>query len=109
MVRCYDLDGSHTLSLVEMREAMESCLEIRFTLRDSDYRGGDYFRAGDLGDEGLVIQAKPFEYENEEEVAELEYADYPVIAWIAWTERGDDFREKLRKVSGLNFLRRSIQ
>ncbi len=109
MAKCYDLYGSHSLSLVELREAAEGCLGIRFTLHDSIYRGGDYFRSGDIGGEEFVIQLNRFEYENEEEIAEPAYADYLVIFRIGWTERGDELREKLRKVPGLDFLRREFQ
>jgi hypothetical protein len=50
-----------------------------------------------------------FEFDNEEEVAEPEFTHYPVIFWVAWTERGDEIREMLTAVKGLDFLRRRVR
>lgn len=109
MTQCYDLYGSRTLSVPELRDAGEGVLGLRFILHESAYRGGEYFRAGDPGGEEFVIQLNSFEFDNEEEISEPEYADYPVILWIAWTERGDELRKKLNAIPGLEFLRRKVR
>jgi hypothetical protein len=102
----YDLYGSKRMSIAHLRDAISNALGITFTLHDSAFRGGTYFRVGDFGGEEFVIQQNIFEFDNEEEIAEPEFAHYPVIFWIAWTERGDEFREKLTAAEGLDFLRR---
>ena len=109
MSQTHDLYGSTTLSMAELRHAVENTLDIAFSLNDSAYKGGEYFRAGDLGGEEFVIQRNTFEFDNEEEVAEPDYVQYPVIFWIAWTERGDELREELTKITGLDFLRRMVR
>jgi hypothetical protein len=54
--------------------------------------GGDYLRAGELGEEEIVVQLNRFEYEGEDETAVVEFPEYPVILWIAWTRRGMSYR-----------------
>jgi hypothetical protein len=109
MSQCYDLYGSIGMSVAQLRDAIGNALAITFTLHDSPFRGGTYFRAGDIGSEEFVIQQNMFEFDNEEEVAEPEFTHYPVIFWVAWTERGDEIREMLTAVKGLDFLRRRVR
>jgi hypothetical protein len=106
MAQVYDLYGAMNFSMNELRGEVEKVVGIKFDLHDSAYRGGEYFRAGALGGEEFVIQLNHFEFEGEPEIAEPQYSDYPVILQVAWTERGDDLRKKLRDIAGLEFLRR---
>lgn len=109
MSQAYDLYGTTTMSIVQLRDIIVEALGITFTLHDSAFRGGTYFRAGDLGGEEFVIQRNSFEFDDEQEVAEPEFAHYPVIFWVAWTERGDELREELAVIEGLDFLRRRVR
>jgi len=108
-MQCYDLYGTKTLSITELRDAIESALTIRFSPHDSVYYGGEYFRAGEVGGEELVIQLNTFEYGGSIEVAEPDHRGYPVIFWVAWTERGDELRERLATIGELDFLRRKLR
>ena len=92
MTETYEIYGSKSLAVPEVGEAVEQALEIRFRLHESDYRGGDYLRAGELGEEEIVVQLNRFEYEGEDETAVDEFPEYPVILWIAWTRREISYR-----------------
>lgn len=107
MKQSYELYGSTKLSMADLRHAIENLLELSFSVHESAYRGGEYLRAGDLGGEEFVIQRNTFDFDNEEEVAEPDFAQYPVIFWVAWTERGDELRNRLAEIRDLDFLRRT--
>jgi hypothetical protein len=52
------------------------------------------------------VDTSDIELDNEIEVAEPEYEDYAAIFWFAWTDRGDELRERPTTIEGLDFLRR---
>jgi hypothetical protein len=107
MVQVSDLYGTRNLSTSELRQKAEKILGVKFNLHDSAYRGGEYFRAGELGGgEEFVIQLNNFKFAGESETAEPDYPEYPVILQISWTERGDELRNELSGIVGLTFLRR---
>lgn len=107
MAEVYDIYGATHFSLNVLRIEVEKVLDVHFDLHYSAYRGGEYFHAGELGGEEFVIQLNHFDFEGEAETAEPQCPDYPVILQVTWTERGDDFREKLSGIAGLVFLRRT--
>jgi hypothetical protein len=102
-----DLYGSTRLSMAEIRDAATKMTGINFSLHDSAYRGGGYFRAEERAGEEIVIQINTFQFEGESEVAEPDFSEYPVILWVAWTSRGDELRRDLQAIDGLDFLRRN--
>src|SRR5262245_57393546 len=109
MTETYEVYGSKVLTLPELRDAVEQALGIRFRLHENDARGGDYFRAGELGGEEIVVQLNRFEYDGEDETAVDEFREYPVILWIAWTRRGDELQQRLATIVGLDFLKRVVR
>lgn len=109
MSQSYDLYGTMTMSISQLRDLIARALAITFAMHDSAFRGGTYFRAGDIGGEEFVIQRNSFEFDDEQEVAEPEFARYPVIFWVAWTERGDELKQELAVIEGLDFLRRRVR
>jgi hypothetical protein len=106
MAMVHDLYGATNFSMRDLRDEVENVLSINFNLHDSLYRGGDYFRAGELAGEKFVIQLNHFEFYGEPETAEPEYSNYSVILRISSTDRGDELRKKLGMIAGLEFLRR---
>jgi len=54
--RCYDLYGSRTLSMDQMRASVDGALGIEFSSRDSYHMGGSYFRASHVRETEYVIQ-----------------------------------------------------
>jgi hypothetical protein len=107
-VKTYDLYGTRALGLDELRAAVEQVLGLTFERHESDYLGGDYFLAGDHGDEQVVLLRNHSAEGNEDEVREPEFADFAVLLEINATTRGDELRGRLQAVGDLDFLRRSV-
>jgi hypothetical protein len=103
----YDLYGSKVHSLDEVRVILEDTLQVRFGARDSDYMGGKYFLAGDLTGETFVI-LRNHDSNDEGEVLEPEFANYPTLLQVNATERGDDIKQRLDNISDLELLRRIV-
>jgi hypothetical protein len=106
-VRFYDLYASKSLSLDELREAVEAALGIEFEAHESDFIGGDYFLAGDPRGEEFIIQRNHAENGDEDEVVEAQYADFPILLQVNATARGDQLRGLLEGIKDLTFLRRA--
>lgn len=107
MTKYYDLYGTKTLGIDELRSAVEKALSVNFERHESSYLGGDYFLAGDLRGEHALIQRNHLGDADEQEVAEPEFADHPILLQVNATTRGDDTRELLLGIEGVDFLRRS--
>jgi hypothetical protein len=109
-VKIYDLYGSKSLSIAQLRAAVEAALAAPFVLHDSSYRGGDYFFAGDLRGETLVVQRNRIAGSGEDiEFAKPAFADYAVILEVNASTRSDQIRTRLAEIQGLDFLlRRTI-
>jgi hypothetical protein len=58
---------------------------------------------GEVGGEGFVIQHNR---DEDGEVIEEDFSDYPVLFRIDRSVRADVFREALQEIAGLKFLRR---
>ena len=102
--RVYDLYGSKTLSLNELRDAVEATTGIAFERRNSDYLGGDYFRGGEVGAEEFVIQGN---LDQDGEVIENDFVAFAALLRIDRSPKADELREVLRGVADLEFLRRT--
>jgi folate-binding Fe-S cluster repair protein YgfZ len=107
MSQFFDLYGSKRLTITELRVAVGEALGLTFYAHESLYRGGEYFRVVPHDGEEFVIQLNNFRLDDEMEVAEPDYSNYPVILWVAWTDRADALREDLAEIDGLDFLRRN--
>jgi len=108
MTKSYDLYGTRTLALDELRAAVEKALSVHLEGHESSYLGGEYFLAGDLRGEHVLIQRNHVVDGDEEEPAEPQFADYPVLLQINATTRGDELKGQLLAIKGLDFLRRSV-
>ena len=108
MTKCYDLYGTRTLAIDELRAAVENALSVHLEGHESGYLGGDYFLAGDLRGEHVLIQRNHVDEGDEEEVAEPQFADYPVLLQVNATPRGDELKCRLLAIEGVDFLKRSV-
>jgi len=100
----YDLYGTKTLSMGDLRDAIQSNTGLWLDLRNSQHLGGDYFRGGDIGGEEFTIQQN---WDEEGETIEEEFREYPVLFRVDRSRRADELREALKGVAGLQFLKRS--
>lgn len=104
-MKVYDLYGSRSATLEAMREAVESVLDVEFAAHRSDYVG-DYYRTAGFVGETIVIQRNCLDDADEGEVLEPEFADRPVLLYVNKTGRGDEIRDLLLTIPGLEHLRR---
>lgn len=103
-MKTYDLYGTSKLSRAELRDAVAALLGLDFEERDSGFRGGVYFRAGDLHDEHFVILAND-KTDDPDEMPEPEFADTLVLLEVNATLRPEALRERLGAIPNLTLLR----
>ena len=107
-MKSYDLYGSRSGTLEELRAAVESVLGVEFVAHRSDYVGDYYKTAGFVG-ETIAIQPNHLAEGDEAEVLEPEFADRPVLVYVNDTERGDEIGVRLLDIPGLELLRRDTR
>lgn len=104
-----DLYGAKNRTLDELRADVTVVLGVTFEPHESLYLG-DYFFGGSLDGEHFEILCNNtgFEEDGEEEdnLIEPDFSDYPVLLRISSTMRGDELRDRLSSVPGLEFLER---
>lgn len=101
----YDLYGSKSLGLDELRLSVENVFGVKFLERYSDYMGGDYFRFGEFEGEEFIIQLNWID-EDDREFLEPNHSEYPVLLKVDATDRGDEIRNALSRIVDLDFLER---
>ena len=108
-MKIYDLYGSKVGSVEDLCGAVSDAIGSQFQRHESGYLGGEYFLYGDLDGEHFIVQRNRYRNdEGEEEIAEAEFADYPVLLQVNASTRGDELREWLAGIVSLDFLRRSV-
>jgi hypothetical protein len=104
----YDLYGVRDLSTESLRSAVESALNISFSLHESYFLGGDYLLfSGSVGEE-LRIRTNEISDEDGSFLTEPDFGDYVTLLSISRALDGDSIRERLASIPGLDFLRREI-
>lgn len=102
--KIYDVYGSKTMGLEQLRSAIEAVAGVNFERHESSYLGGDYFRAGDPRAEEFVIHANFVDEDGE--FAEAEHPEYCSILEINASPRADQLRVSLAGLVDVHFLRR---
>ena len=103
-MKTYDLWGTSELSASQLRDRATQLLGIEFEERDSNYRGGVYYRAGDLRNEHFVVLSNGPE-DDPDELPEPDFADKRVLLEVNATEREDSLRELIASIPELTLLR----
>jgi nuclear transport factor 2 (NTF2) superfamily protein len=93
------------MTIEELRDELEARLGVTFRARYSDDIGS-YFKASGVGSENFSIQPNYEDDRDEDHVQEPAFADHAVLLYVNRTERGDEVRDALSDISGLEFLRR---
>jgi hypothetical protein len=88
-----DIYGAKSDDLEHVKFAIESKLHIQFEPHHSSYHGGDYYRNGDGSSEHFILQRNIDLIDNEP--AESDFVDFPVILYVEETERSSEIRELL--------------
>lgn len=89
----YDLYGCVRADLEEAKNILESALDIKFEIRNSDYQGGDYLRSGKTTDEHFVLKRNLDSFDDGP--AEILFAEYPILFYVNGTSRSLDLQQKL--------------
>ncbi|ONI71710.1 hypothetical protein BWI15_16285 [Kribbella sp. ALI-6-A] len=81
--------------VTSVADLLARTLGLEFEPRSSDYRGGDYFLAGDWRRDDFpeLVYVQP--NEDLEEPAEPEYAAYPTLVYVESTLRADQLMQAL--------------
>lgn len=103
-MRTYDLYGFSSNTIAEVRAAVEQVANAVLAVHDSSYRGGEYYRVKN-GDEEIILQRNKI---DDEDWAEEHFKEYPLILYIARTERGDELKnDLLAELPSAKLLRRN--
>jgi hypothetical protein len=87
-----DLYGFSGSDLEEARLALEPILGVHFTPRDSLYLGGSYYLA-ENNSETFILQRNVDELDDEP--AEEEFADIPILLYVEGTTRPAELEKAL--------------
>lgn len=108
-MRRSDLYGTKNWTVDEPAEKVTAALDITLEPHESSALG-DYFTTPNLHGTGEKISVRPnyVDYgEEDDEIMEDEFSDYPVIMTVVGIRRGDELIEILSsKIPGLDFLLR---
>ena|SRR3569832_913760 len=91
VVLANDIYTSPEPDLNSVKTAIETAIGVRFTPHDSWYRGGTYFRFDDASGEKFLLQRNL----DQDEVAEPEFAEFPVVLYVKNTMRSDQIASLL--------------
>ncbi|MDX6247914.1 MAG: hypothetical protein QOF10_1274 [Kribbellaceae bacterium] len=81
-----------TDALTNVADLLASTLRLAFELRSSDWRGGEYFLAGD---KSTAYAERVYAQRNDDrgEPAEPQYAAYPTLVYVECTRRADQLEQ----------------
>lgn len=95
----YDLYGIRAENIDTARAMVEAALGVQMVPHEGSYRGGEYYRLGNVNEENYILQMN---YNNNEaEWAESTYAEYSILLYVSKTDRG---REIAVALSGIGEL-----
>jgi hypothetical protein len=93
----YDLYGFESRELDEIATRLSETLSITWGLHESSYRGGDYYGFGSPGHEEFILQRN---LELDDELMEPEFSKYPILLYVARTERSEELADLILKSMG---------
>jgi hypothetical protein len=99
----HDLYGAQVGSLAELVAELEKVLGVEFVLRDSMYRGGDYYRHDGCG--GDVLLQRNLE-DDEGYLAEPTFPQYPILLYVSGAS--ERYTVLLTGMSRLELLRSEV-
>lgn len=88
--------GSEEHDLEKVKSVIEDNLQIIFVAHNSSYRGGDYYRSGELNNEHFILQRNLDLIDNEP--AEQDFLNYPIILYVEETGRSQEITASLGKI-----------
>jgi hypothetical protein len=91
----FDLYGFGEANDLDLaKQQLESVLGIRFSLHESSFHGGEYYRYGDIGGEEFLVQRN---YDpTTDEWAEEAFQKHPIILYVNATERHDSISNAIK-------------
>ncbi|ALV08951.1 hypothetical protein [Roseateles depolymerans] len=100
----YDLYGSPSEEFHQAKKVLESALEVKFKVRESEYHGGEYFQWGMSSGENFVLKRNLDPIDGDP--AEISFPVYNTLLYLNNTPRSKELQEKIRqRASGFVALR----
>ena len=93
-----------TDELAAVRDVVARLLEVEFELHDSDYLGGEYFRAA-LPTKELAEEIRVQRNLERDEPMEPDFPEWPTLVYVEGTTRADEIEATLEPAA-LFLLRR---
>jgi hypothetical protein len=103
VTKVFDLYGVLANSIEDACSAVERAIGERLNAHESGYRGGDYYRLHDVGQEHFILQRNFDEFDGE--WFEVDFQDMPFILYVNETGRSGDLREALTAQPCISLLR----
>ena len=97
----FDLYGFYSENIQLARNVVEEVLGKKMIEHDSSYRG-EYLRL-DIGYENFILQSN-FDL-SEKECFEKDFANYPVILYVNYTNRSEKLKEGFGRIDKCTLLR----
>ncbi|TKC79202.1 hypothetical protein FAZ69_30540 [Trinickia terrae] len=100
----YDLYGFSSADIDKAKSILETALGIRFVAHSGSYHGDRYFIFGDDEGEHFVLKQNvdPFD----DEPAEMDYPEHPILLYVNDTSRSVDLQKIIaKKAEGFVLLR----
>lgn len=101
----FDLYGSSSLTLDEVRSLLEQQLDLEFAEHDSGYLGGIYFRFNSK-DERLTVQTNRPDDEGYRQ--EDEFDEQMILVYVSRSHRWELLETLLSEQCGLELLRTKL-
>lgn len=104
-MKTFDVYALRAGSLDEARVAVERATGLSLRLHESGYRGGEYYRCGDVGSENFILQRNHYDESEDGGWAEAEAQDSPFVLYVSQTSRSQQLRTSLEAQPGVRLLR----
>ncbi len=92
-MKSYDLYGLISSDLEKLAQDLGQILGVTFSLHESSYRGGDYYRSGMPGQEEFILQSN---YDQiEDEVVEPEFPTYAALLYVGPTDHSAEIKDRI--------------
>lgn len=100
----YSLYGMQGIEISDAARIISDSLNVKFSPRDSSYRGGEYFRY--RGSEGLQISIEKHWCDEDGELAEPDFPQYSALVYVDRLDAGTE--GKLDAIGLLDLLRSEV-
>ena len=95
----YDLYGCTSDDICGARELLEAVLSVKFDIRESEYKGGEYFQWGQTNGEHFVLKRNVDPVDGEP--AEMSFPAYKTLFYLNDTLHSKELQEKFQQEANI--------